>query len=1180
VIVLRALKRSARRVSSLAAVGVALGAVAAAPATAATVQGFGPVGSFGFGGSGPGGLTTPHQVAVDDATGNVLVADPGNGRVEVFQPDGTGSATYLTEFGSAAVSQPYGVAVDQSTGDVYVAGGDGVQPKIARFTSDGQPTPTYTVDPSFTSPAAGAGAGQIGDFNSSIAVDPATHDLIVGDRGNQRIDRFSSTGAFVRGFDGASVPGGFTSISDVAATASSIYVTDIARDNSVGTGASRIVQFTAAGAYQAQIGQSDTPVAAAVDGATGNVVAAGNTRYDDTPKLNVYHGNALSAAVGFAAGAAGSYVVGIAVGGGVNRHVYVVTDTEFGGAYGVTGVQTFDPAPAVEADDVTSADSHSVDLAGFVNPEGHATTAHFEWLDNGAWTPLPDIPGIGSGTTDQAVTTQLTGLNPYSSYTFRLVATDTRTTAVSITATARTAGAAPTVVTGDTPTLTATTASIQGTVTPLGQQSAYYFEYGTTADYGRRSPAGAPGVAGNGFAARGVSADLQGLAQGTTYHYRLVATNASGTSYGADRTFTTSSAEVTRGYEMVSPAEKTGVPVDSHFTGFKARADGNAIVYTTQKAVYDGASAAVYKPRVLGTRTASGWLSDPLDPPTLTSAPGQDTFGGVVAVSDDMSRVLVISTHRLGAQGVEGNGNLYVHNLSDDSYDLVASSSSSNLYAELAGIAVSQHFVGASSDLGTVAFNVDVPLRPGDPSGDNNVYTWTKATGLQLASVMPDGTPAVGVGSTNSVLRDGNVLSSDGSRVFFTVTGVGLFLRQHGVTTSVVASQPAGPNDPNDPSLLAASPDGRYVIFAASGSNPLTNDAPAVPNDVYRYDVDRGTMEYMATDAPSNTSFIGRPASNRFYFTTLHGGDLYYVEGNTSTLIASGVGAISTYAASPDGRYFAYRSGSEIYLYDAASGSLSCPSCRSDGGGSGGLAQLGQADLLEFGYVPRAVRDDGTLYFDTPTALVPRDTNGTRDVYMERGGKVSLITPGTGHADATFVDATPDGSDVFFVTDEQLVGQDRDGTADLYDARVGGGIAAQNPGPQPAPCGGSECREPVPGPTTSDASPTMSVTQRPVKSTPVVRPRLTLVRSSVGRTSIKITVTTSSRGRIRASGSTVRATTRNATKAATYTLTVPLTQKVRASRKKGHRVKLSVRVALTAPFASPVSIKLTRTVGK
>jgi hypothetical protein len=95
----------------------------------------------------------------------------------------------------------------------------------------------------------------------------------------------------------------------------------------------------------------------------------------------------------------------------------------------------------------------------------------------------------------------------------------------------------PTVATGSASNVTATSATISGTVNPNGQQTSYYFQYGMSAAYGRAT---ASTSAGAGNAAVAASALLQGLQRRTTYHYRLVATNATGTSYGADRAFKTS----------------------------------------------------------------------------------------------------------------------------------------------------------------------------------------------------------------------------------------------------------------------------------------------------------------------------------------------------------------------------------------------------------------------------------------------------------------------------------------------------------------------------------------------------------------------------------------------------------------------------------------------------------------
>jgi hypothetical protein len=99
------------------------------------------------------------------------------------------------------------------------------------------------------------------------------------------------------------------------------------------------------------------------------------------------------------------------------------------------------------------------------------------------------------------------------------------------------ASIAPTVATGSASNITATSASVSGTVNPNGQQTYYYFQYGTSTAYGGAT---ANTSAGAGNAAVAASAPLQGLQRRTTYHYRLVATNATGTSYGADRALKTS----------------------------------------------------------------------------------------------------------------------------------------------------------------------------------------------------------------------------------------------------------------------------------------------------------------------------------------------------------------------------------------------------------------------------------------------------------------------------------------------------------------------------------------------------------------------------------------------------------------------------------------------------------------
>jgi hypothetical protein len=105
-------------------------------------------------------------------------------------------------------------------------------------------------------------------------------------------------------------------------------------------------------------------------------------------------------------------------------------------------------------------------------------------------------------------------------------------------ATFTTAAAAPPLVsTGGGSNVSQNSATISGTVDPQGLQTSYGFEIGTEpGDYG---PATGLGSIGAGTTEEAVSLALQDLQPGTTYYYRLVATNVDGTSYGEDETFTT-----------------------------------------------------------------------------------------------------------------------------------------------------------------------------------------------------------------------------------------------------------------------------------------------------------------------------------------------------------------------------------------------------------------------------------------------------------------------------------------------------------------------------------------------------------------------------------------------------------------------------------------------------------------
>lgn len=98
------------------------------------------------------------------------------------------------------------------------------------------------------------------------------------------------------------------------------------------------------------------------------------------------------------------------------------------------------------------------------------------------------------------------------------------------------AASEPVASTGTATSITSTSAKLNGTVNPEGQATSYYFEYGTTTSYGSQTTTA---DAGSGTANVPVSAPVASLAPRTRYHYRLVASNGSGTTLGSDVSFTT-----------------------------------------------------------------------------------------------------------------------------------------------------------------------------------------------------------------------------------------------------------------------------------------------------------------------------------------------------------------------------------------------------------------------------------------------------------------------------------------------------------------------------------------------------------------------------------------------------------------------------------------------------------------
>jgi phosphodiesterase/alkaline phosphatase D-like protein len=181
----------------------------------------------------------------------------------------------------------------------------------------------------------------------------------------------------------------------------------------------------------------------------------------------------------------------------------------------------------------------SVKLTGTVNPKQGDTRYRFEYGTTESYGISTVSQHGGDGTENDIAVNQLVAdLLPDTTYHYRLVAENVAGTVEGHDYTFTTgAPTPPSAVTGGSSGVAQNSAAVGGRVNTNGLPTSYGFEIGTTTNYGPRTGLGYVGA---GLSEAPVSLSLTGLVPGTTYHYRITATNVDGTSYGADETFTTS----------------------------------------------------------------------------------------------------------------------------------------------------------------------------------------------------------------------------------------------------------------------------------------------------------------------------------------------------------------------------------------------------------------------------------------------------------------------------------------------------------------------------------------------------------------------------------------------------------------------------------------------------------------
>jgi hypothetical protein len=236
--------------------------------------------------------------------------------------------------------------------------------------------------------------------------------------------------------------------------------------------------------------------------------------------------------------------------------------------------------PAVSTGAATAVTPTSATLTGSVNPEGQATTYYFQYGPTVAYGSQTPTASAGSGTTRVNAAASAGPLSPNSGYHYRLVAANASGTSFGADESFKTAIARPpTASTGVTTALTFTSATLTGSVNPEGQATSYYFQYGPTAAYGSQTSTAGAGSETTGV---NVAAAIGSLTPGTTYHYRLVATNATGSTFGADRSFMTAVPRPPGGAPVVSTGRVKAVTATSATVSGSVNPKGLATIYFFQ----------------------------------------------------------------------------------------------------------------------------------------------------------------------------------------------------------------------------------------------------------------------------------------------------------------------------------------------------------------------------------------------------------------------------------------------------------------------------------------------------------------------------------------------------------------------------------------------------------------------
>ena len=556
-----------------------------------------------------------------------------------------------------------------------------------------------------------------------------------------------------------------------------------------------------------------------------------------------------------------------------------------------------------------------------------------------------------------------------------------------------------------------------------------------------------------------------------------------------------------RGYELVSPRSSGGGGVfplsglthslEQFGRPMQSAATGSAATYVGED---------FYQPRLgsldqyISSRSSVGWLTQNLTPGVPSSAEQAVEVNRFVGFSPDLSKAVISSQVSLTNEAPAGFANLYLFQAGNVHPLITHAPLHRNLatfgharYGESEDIA-ELLFAGGNNGTGAVpafshilfeandALTSASAYAPAAVDGgefENNLYEWVDGS-LRLVNVLPNGEtePNAAFGVDNGDTYDNgstpsldNAVSADGSRIFWTDESTGnLYVRENGIKTVLIAAGAEFQTASIDGSVVVFTKEERlyeYNIVTETTTELATGGVQGIlgasADASYVYFVDMSILG--ETEGP----IAGQP--NLYLF---HDGKLTYIatllraDNRTPNLYGTSepygdwfrTFAGRTAEVSPNGEYVAFMSKAkltvyenkdasgighdfEVYLYSFAAKQLVCVSCNTNG--TPPIKDTLLPPATGGVYEQRYLNNSGQLFFSTKDAVLPQDVNGNSDVYEYEGGHIYLLSPAEApEAEAVFADASENGSDVYFTTEQSLLPDGQGEMTALYDARVGG----------------------------------------------------------------------------------------------------------------------------------------------